>query len=221
MMILELENVRRRFASGSDWIHVLKGVDLSVREGEVVALTGPSGVGKSTLLHLIGGLDRPDGGLIRVGGMVVTDLRGTDLDQFRRRSVAIVYQFHFLMPEFSALENVMLPAIVAGDGKDAGERAMALLREVGLEGRAHHAPSKLSGGEQQRVAIARALINAPRVLLADEPTGNLDEDTAALVFDLLMSLKERHGLTVLMATHNSTLAGACDRILRLKDGRIG
>jgi ABC-type lipoprotein export system ATPase subunit len=221
MMMIQLEGVHKRFASGGGWIHILKGADLSVRNGEVVALIGPSGVGKSTLLHLIGGLDHPDAGLIRVDDKVVTDLQGIDLDQFRRRSVAIVYQFHFLLPEFSALENVMLPAIVAGDGRDAEKRSMKLLREVGLEARANHAPSKLSGGEQQRVAIARALINEPRVLLADEPTGNLDEETAGLVFDLLMDLKNQHSLTILMATHNSGLAGACDRILRLKDGRIG
>ncbi len=221
MMMIQLEGVHKRFASGSEWIHILKGADLSVQDGEVVALTGPSGVGKSTLLHLIGGLDHPDAGLIRVDDKVVTDLKGIDLDQFRRRSVAIVYQFHFLLPEFSALENVMLPAIVAGDGRDAERRSRKLLREVGLETRANHAPSKLSGGEQQRVAIARALINEPRVLLADEPTGNLDEETAGLVFDLLMNLKNQHGLTILMATHNSGLADACDRILRLKDGRIG
>ena len=219
--MLRLEGVHKRFASGTDWIQVLKAVDLSVQQGEVVALTGPSGIGKSTLLHLIAGLDRPDGGLISVDGRIVTDLKGPALDQFRRHSVAIVYQFHFLLPEFSALENVMLPAIVAGNGREAERRARELLSEVGLENRAEHAPSKLSGGEQQRVAIARALINSPRVLLADEPTGNLDEETAAVVFELLLSLKRRHGLTVLMATHNSGLAGACDRILRLKDGRIG
>jgi len=218
MTMIQLEGVHKRFASGSEWIHILKGADLSVQDREVVALTGPSGVGKSTLLHLIGGLDHPDAGLIRVDDKVVTDLKGIDLDQFRRRSVAIVYQFHFLLPEFSALENVMLPAIVAGDGRDAEKRSRKLLREVGLEARENHAPSKLSGGEQQRVAIARALINEPRVLLADEPTGNLDEETAGLVFDLLMDLKNQHGLTILIATG---LAGACDRILRLKDGRIG
>ena len=218
--MLRLEGVHKSFLSGAERLHILRGVDLEVDRSEVVALMGPSGVGKSTLLHLIAGLDRPDSGLIHIGGQVVTTLRGADMDRFRRRTVGIVYQFHFLLPEFSALENVMMPAVIAGEAASARSRSAALIKEVGLEDRASHTPGKLSGGEQQRVAIARALMNTPEVLLADEPTGNLDEETAAQVFDLLLDLKRRHGLTVLLATHNPSLAAACDRTVRLKDGRV-
>lgn len=218
--MLALREVRKSYASGTETLHVLKGVDLEVAKGEIVALTGPSGVGKSTLLHVIAGLDRPDGGEVRVGGRDVTGLRGAQMDRFRSRTVGIVYQFHFLLPEFTAFENVLMPAVIAGEGQDARERATALLREVGLEDRAGHTPGKLSGGEQQRVAIARALMNGPELLLADEPTGNLDEETSSHVFGMLLRLKEAHGLTVLMATHNPSLAAACHRTVRLKDGRV-
>jgi lipoprotein-releasing system ATP-binding protein len=218
--MLRLEGVQKRYASGSQWIQVLRGVDLEVARGEIVALMGPSGVGKSTLLHLIAGLDRPDEGRIVVDEREVTKLRNTALDQFRLHGVGIVYQFHFLLPEFTALENVCMPAVVAGGGSSAKVRAMELLEEVGIAQRAHHIPGKLSGGEQQRVAIARALMNHPSLLLADEPTGNLDEESAAQVFQLLGRMKERHSLTVLMATHNSVLAAGCDRTIRLRDGKV-
>jgi lipoprotein-releasing system ATP-binding protein len=218
--MLRMEGVHKSYLSGTERLHILKGVDLEVGKSEVVALTGPSGVGKSTLLHLIAGLDRPDSGTIRIGGQEVTALKGAEMDRFRRSTVGIVYQFHFLMPEFTALENVMMPAVIAGGGASARERAAALLAEVGLKERASHTPGKLSGGEQQRVAIARALMNTPELLLADEPTGNLDEETAAQVFGLLLNLKADHGLTVLLATHNPTLASACNRTVRLTDGRV-
>jgi lipoprotein-releasing system ATP-binding protein len=218
--MLALRDVRKDYASGTETLHVLKGVDLEVAKGEIVALTGPSGVGKSTLLHLIAGLDRPDAGEVRVGERDVTSLKGAEMDRFRSRTVGIVYQFHFLLPEFTALENVLMPAVIARAGQDVQERAAALLREVGLESRAGHTPGKLSGGEQQRVAIARALMNGPELLLADEPTGNLDEETSAHVFALLLRLKETHGLTVLLATHNPALAAACHRTVRLKEGRV-
>jgi lipoprotein-releasing system ATP-binding protein len=218
--MLRLEGVQKRYASGSQWIQVLKGVDMEVARGEIVALMGPSGVGKSTLLHLIAGLDRPDEGRIVMDEREVTKLRNAALDQFRLQSVGIVYQFHFLLPEFTALENVCMPAVVAGKGSSAKARAMQLLEEVGIAHRAHHIPGKLSGGEQQRVAIARALMNNPSLLLADEPTGNLDEESAAQVFQHLGRMKQRHSLTVLMATHNSALAAGCDRTIRLRDGKV-
>ncbi len=219
--MLSVSEVRKRYDSGGRDIHVLRGATFDVAEGEVVALMGPSGVGKSTLLHLVAGLDRPDSGVILVAGCDVTGLRGLALDQFRRKTVGVVYQFHFLLPEFTAVENVMMPAVVAGGGRRARERAITLLEEVGVAHRASHTPGKLSGGEQQRVAIARALMNEPRLLLADEPTGNLDEETAAQAFDLLLGLKANHRLTVLMATHNVALAAACDRTVRLHEGRVG
>jgi lipoprotein-releasing system ATP-binding protein len=220
-MMIEVKGLSKGFQSGTRRIRVLRDASLSVAKDEMVALTGPSGVGKSTLLHLLAGLDRADEGSIRVGGQEVTSLRGADADAFRRRTVGIVYQFHFLLPEFTALENVLMPAVVAGERPAAAApRARDLLREVGLEERADHIPGKLSGGEQQRVALARALVNGPSLLLADEPTGNLDEETAAQVFDLLLGLRARKGLTVLLATHNSGLASACDRTLRLHEGRV-
>ncbi len=219
--MLSVRDVTKSYATPDGPLHVLRGVSLEAAEGEMVALVGPSGVGKSTLLHLVAGLDRPDGGHLEVGGENVTALRGQALDRFRRRMVGVVYQFHFLLPEFTALENVMLPAVIMGEGAKARARALRLLEEVGVASRASHTPAKLSGGEQQRVAIARALMNGPRVLLADEPTGNLDEDTAAHAFDLLLGLRATHRLTVLMATHNMALAGACDRTVRLSEGRVG
>jgi len=218
--MLSVEGVKKSYGSGDKTIEVLKGVDLHLGAGETAALVGPSGVGKSTLLHLVGGLDRPDKGQIFVDGSEVTTLRGNALDAFRCRTVGIVYQFHFLLPEFTALENVMMPAIVAGEWKGARKLAADLLNETGLSERADHYPSKLSGGEQQRVALARALINKPKLLLADEPTGNLDEETARKAFSLLLDLKDKHGLTVLIATHNPGLAAACGKTLRLREGLI-
>ncbi|MGC8762913.1 MAG: ABC transporter ATP-binding protein [Acidobacteriota bacterium] len=219
--MLAVKGLVKSYLSGGRTLPVLRGVDLAVEEGEMVALTGPSGVGKSTLLHLVAGLDRPDGGTVRVAGVDVASLRGAEADAFRRRTVGVVYQFHFLLPEFTALENVLMAAVVAGERpRAARERARALLGEVGLGEREDHLPSKLSGGEQQRVALARALLNGPRLLLADEPTGNLDEETAGQVFGLLLDLRKRRGLTVLLATHNAGLAAACDRAVRLHEGRI-
>lgn len=219
--MIAVEGLEKSYPSGSEIVPVLRGVSLRVEAGAVVALMGPSGVGKSTLLHLVAGLDRPDAGRVEVAGEEVTALAGSALDRFRRRVVGVVYQFHFLLPEFTALENVLMPAIISGRAAGARARALSLLEEVGIAHRAAHTPAKLSGGEQQRVALARALMNGPRLLLADEPTGNLDEETAGMTFDLLLRMKATHGLTVLMATHNAALASACDRTVRLHEGRVG
>lgn len=219
--MVRVRDLRKGYPSGGEWLPVLKGVDLELGGGEVVALTGPSGVGKSTLLHLVAGLDRPDGGEVEVDVVPVSSLRGRELDRYRNRCVGIVYQFHFLLPEFTALENAMVPALIAGESPEAAShKAGALLGRVGILGRAHHRPSQLSGGEQQRASLARALVNRPRLLLADEPTGNLDEASSRQVFDLLLELRGEMGLTVLLATHNGALAARCDRTLALHEGRI-
>ena len=219
---LRVRGLAKRFPSVDAWISVLRGAELEVGEGEVVALTGPSGVGKSTLLHLIAGLERPYAGSVEVGGESVTGLAGRALDRFRNRRVGIVYQVHFLLPEFTALENALIPAVIAGVSPDeATEGARRLLARVGLGERGHHRPSQLSGGEQQRASLARALVNRPRLLLADEPTGNLDEATAGAVFDLLLEMRAEMGLTVLLATHNHALASRCDRTLLLHGGLVG
>jgi lipoprotein-releasing system ATP-binding protein len=193
---------------------------MALRQGEVAALVAPSGAGKSTLLHIAGLLDRPDAGAVRVLGQAAGRDDGART-RLRRDAIGFVYQFHHLLPEFSALENVALPQRAAGaDRRRAGARAREILAAVGLAGRLDHRPAELSGGEQQRVAIARALANRPRILLADEPTGNLDPGTAAQVFDLLMALVRDTGLAALIATHNPELAARMDRRLELRDGRV-
>jgi lipoprotein-releasing system ATP-binding protein len=219
---LEARELEKRYMGGDgSTIEVLRGVSLALRRGEAVAITGASGSGKSTLLHLLGALDRPTAGQVLLGGREVSLLGEEELAAVRNRHVGFVFQFHHLLREFTALENVMMPALLAGAGHaEAERRARELLAEVGLEARATHKPRQLSGGEQQRVAAARALVNEPLVLLADEPSGNLDTATSERLHDLLFSLRERRELSLVIVTHNVDLAGRADRILRLQDGRL-
>ena len=202
-------------------LQVLRGLSLTVAQGEMVAIMGASGVGKSTLLHLLGGLDRPDAGAIRVGDHVITEMADPDLVAFRNRRVGFVFQFHHLLPEFSALENAEMPLRIARVAAvEARPRATTLLTKVGLADRLDHRPGMLSGGEQQRVAVARALVNQPALLLADEPTGDLDEATADAMHGLLRDMHREFGLTAILATHNPRLAEQCDRVLRLEGGAL-
>jgi lipoprotein-releasing system ATP-binding protein len=219
---LALREVSRVYNPGRPAeVTVLSGASLTVAAGEIVGLVAPSGAGKSTLLHIAGLLDRPDGGEVEIGGRTCGALPDARRTAIRRGEVGFVYQFHHLLQEFSALENTALPMRAAGAGaRAAAERASALLMAVGLGPRATHRPAELSGGEQQRVAICRALINRPRLLLADEPTGNLDPDTSARVFELLMGLARDEGLGALIATHNLELARRMDRVLHLDQGRV-
>jgi lipoprotein-releasing system ATP-binding protein len=218
---LELRGVRRVFKQAGADLTVLNGIDLILPAGEVVALVGPSGAGKSTLLHVAGLLERPDGGAVLIGGEDCGSLSDERRTLLRRSELGFVYQFHHLLPEFSALENVMLPQMIAGVARGrAREKAAGLLDRVGLTSRAGHRPARLSGGEQQRVAIVRALANDPRVLLGDEPTGNLDYATGEGVLNTLLDLVRRTGLAALIATHNFDLARRLDRVVALEDGRL-
>lgn len=216
---LALRGIRRTFRQGRSELEILKGIDLTVRPGEVVALVGPSGAGKSTLLHIAGLLESPDAGTIEVNGQDCSAMGDEERTLMRRYNLGFVYQHHHLLPEFTALENVIIPQIISGiPHKDAKDRAKEILNWMGLSERLTHRPARLSGGEQQRVAIARALSTAPKVLLADEPTGNLDSHTADEVFSILLRLARGAGLAALIATHNPRLAAQMDRTLRLTDG---
>ena len=218
---LELRGVRRVFKQAGTELRVLNGVDLSLREGEIVALVGPSGAGKSTLLHVAGLLERPDGGAVMIDGEDCGGLSDERRTLLRRSEIGFVYQFHHLLPEFSALENVMLPQMIAGLARGrAREKARGLLAQVGLAPRAGHRPARLSGGEQQRVAIVRALANDPKILLGDEPTGNLDHATGESVLATLLDLVRHSGLAGLIATHNLDLARRLDRVVVLEDGHL-
>jgi lipoprotein-releasing system ATP-binding protein len=218
---LSLVGVTRRYMQGDTPLDILRGADLVLNPGEAVALTAPSGAGKSTLLHVAGLLERPDGGDVLVNGAPTYAMSDDGRTALRRTSIGFVYQFHHLLPEFSARENVMMPQMIRGlDKREAGKRADELLKYLGLGARGTHRPAELSGGEQQRVAIARAVANAPHVLLADEPTGNLDPKTADHVFETLMALVRATGLAALVATHNFELAQRMDRRITLRDGLI-
>ena len=218
---LRLDGVGRSYRSGESDLHVLQGVELTLRAGEIVALVAPSGTGKSTLLHVAGLLERPDVGAVLVDGRDAGRLPDGERTAIRRDRIGFVYQSHQLLAEFTALENVVLPQMVAGVSRSkARERAAGLLTQFGLERRLGHLPGKLSGGEKQRVAIARALANAPGVLLADEPTGNLDVGTSDVVFEELLQMVRAQGVAALIATHNTVLAARMDRRVTLADGRV-
>ena len=215
--MIQGKNIAKKFGE----LPVLQGVDISISNGEVVSLVGPSGSGKSTLLHILGTLDRPDSGEVVIQGTDVTRLSRKDLAAFRNRSIGFVFQFHHLLPEFSALENICIPGWLGKRSKSEVKReATSLLEMMGLSDRADHRPNQLSGGEQQRVAVARALINKPAVIFADEPTGNLDSTTARELHRLFFDLRDQFKQTFLIVTHNEELAALSDRCLRIRDGRL-
>lgn len=219
--LLMVRNLEKTFHGFDEDLTIFRDISLSVHRGEIVALVGQSGSGKSTLLQLIGLLDRPSDGQILLDGQDVSDLDDAVRTATRRHMIGFVYQYHHLLPEFSALENVMLPQMIAGVPRaTATARAATLLNNIGLGARLHHRPARLSGGEQQRVAISRALANNPQLLLADEPTGNLDPDNARLVFEMLIAQARQNGIGALVATHNLDLADQMDRIIEIKQGRI-
>jgi lipoprotein-releasing system ATP-binding protein len=219
--VLSIRGLERRYVTGAGELTVLRGADLDVMPGEIVGLIGPSGSGKSSLLHAAGLLEHPNAGRITILGRDCTDLADRDRTRVRLATIGFVYQFHHLLPEFSALDNVALPLMIAGVGRTAARaRAAELLAELGLAERTRHQPAQMSGGEQQRVAVARALANSPRLLLADEPTGNLDPHTSTAVFENLYALARRTGVAAVVATHNLELARHMDRVFALRDGHL-
>jgi len=219
-IVLQAEGISKTFRSTGSDIEVLRDVDLTVHKAEVVCIVGASGVGKSTLLHILGSLDRPDSGEVRVGGRAIHELKGKELDRLRNKVIGFVFQFHFLLPEFTALENVMVPRLIEGEGAAAAEIARYWLERVGLSDRMTHKPSELSGGEQQRVAVARALAGKPEVVLADEPTGNLDDATGEEVHELIRSLSREDHRTFVVVTHKRDFARYADRVVQLADKRL-
>lgn len=229
-ILIETKDLKKSFTTKAGELQVLKGIDLSIKEGEMVGIVGASGVGKSTLLHILGALDKPTSGNVFCNGNDIFSLDENSLASFRNKSVGFVFQFHHLLPEFTALENVMMPGLISmGLGvqgfkdlsyKEVTERAERLLNEMGLSERKSHRPGELSGGEQQRVAVARALILEPKVVLADEPTGNLDTTTGEELFNLLVHLNKEKGITFVIVTHNEALSKRCHRVLRMVNGRV-
>lgn len=215
--MIEIKDLRKSFGK----LEVLRGVDLSIGRGETISIVGPSGAGKTTLLQLIGTLDRPDSGSIRYNGTELTTMNAASLANFRNKHIGFVFQFHQLLPEFTALENITIPALIAGESQSAAtKKAIELLKLMGLEERAHHKPSQMSGGENQRVAVARALINRPDVILADEPSGSLDSRNKEELHKLFFDLRDRFGQTFIIVTHDEELAKLTDRTIRMVDGVI-
>lgn len=218
--ILRLENIEKYYSGSVDKLHIIRNLNLTVEEGEFISILGRSGSGKSTLLNVIGLLDKIDGGKIFIDGKEVEVLSDIEKDRLKNKMLGFVFQFHYLLPEFTALENVMLPALISdfSNKSEIEKRAMELLKSVGLEERVQHKPSQLSGGEKQRVAIARALINSPKILLADEPTGNLDEETSETIFNILKDINKNKNQTIIVVTHSKDLAQISDKKLYLKKG---
>ena len=216
--MIYIEGIKKSFGT----LEVLKGVDLHIGKGKVVSIVGPSGAGKTTLLQIIGSLERPDAGRVTIDGTEINSLKGNDISDFRNHKIGFVFQFHQLLPEFSALENVMIPALIAGKSKkEAKEKAMELLRFMSLEQRASHKPAEMSGGEKQRVAVARALVNNPAVILADEPSGSLDSKNKEELHKLFFDLRDKYGQTFVIVTHDEHLAQLTDRTISMKDGMLG
>lgn len=218
---IELKDVYKSYETGPQKVEVLRGINLSIAQSEVVIIIGPSGVGKSTLLHIIGALDLPTSGEVRIAGQNVNALTNDKLAHFRNQSIGFIFQFHHLLPEFSALENVLIPAMMHQRlSSETEEYARFLLNEVGLDHRMEHRPNELSGGEQQRVAVARALVNKPKVLLADEPTGNLDKRNSEVLFDMLLDLNKKLNQTLVLVTHEENMSQSARRVIELDDGHV-
>jgi lipoprotein-releasing system ATP-binding protein len=219
--LIEVKDLCKGYRSGSQRLEILTGLCLTVDKGEMIAVTGVSGSGKSTLLHLLGGMDRPDRGSIKISGREISNLNPLELSAFRNQTIGFVFQSHHLLPEFTALENVMMPLLLRDKaGHETVEAAQKMLADVGLDERSHHRPGELSGGEQQRVALARAMAGSPLLLLADEPTGNLDPKTGQGIVELFHTLHSRHALTSILVTHNEKLAQTCSRTYHLENGKL-
>ena len=220
-MLLTTFNLHKYYPMGHSKLHVLKGIDVEIYPGEIVAVIGPSGVGKSTLLHILGTLDRPSSGRVEIEGVDIFQLNNQELASLRNQTIGFIFQFHHLMPEFSAVENVAMPGLISGMHSSlARRRAVELLDEVGLAQRMHHRPAELSGGEQQRVAVARALMNSPKLVLADEPSGNLDIESSQMLHDLIWRISREHQVTMIVVTHNMELAKRADRVIDIRDGLV-
>ena len=218
-VLLSVKNIKKAYKiTKKSYLEVLKGISLEIYDGEIVAIVGKSGTGKSTLLHILGALDKPDSGEVLFDGNNVFQMKEKQVSDFRNKSIGFIFQFHHLLPEFTALENVMIAAMISGDKKE--DKAKELLNEVGIGERINHKPAEISGGEAQRVAIARALINSPRLVLADEPTGNLDTENAEAVMDILFKLRDKFNHTFVIVTHNEDFAKKCDRVIHVKDGMV-